>query len=71
MKDIDKFLLDEINKLNKLVADLASMDVINCNSITMKKQMQGKLNKAYGTIVDVKMSLEKIVNELEEENDSM
>lgn len=61
-----EILEDEINKLNKAMKCLDSINVIDYNTIVMKKKMQRRINKGYSLIIDVKMDLEKIVNEMGE-----
>jgi hypothetical protein len=63
--DIKEILQEEINKLHNAIENLSNINIIDCNSNFIKKQMQAKLNKSYSSIVDVKMDLEKIVEEME------
>lgn len=64
-----EILEDEIKKLNKAMKNLDSINVIDHNNLTVKKSMQKRINKGYSLIIDVKMDLEKMVNEMGEEND--
>lgn len=66
-----EILEDEIKKLNDAMKNLDSINVIDYNNLTVKKSMQSRINKGYGLIIDVKMSLEKIVNEMGEENENL
>lgn len=56
----------QIELLNEANNQLANLNVIDKNSIVMRKIMQGKINKGYSLIVDVKMKLEKILKEVKE-----
>lgn len=40
---------------------LDSINVIDYNTITIKKSMQKRINKGYSLIIDVKMDLEKLI----------
>lgn len=62
----NKVIEDDIEKLNKACKQLESINVIDYNSIKMKKIMQGKLNNGFSLLVDVKMDLEKILKEVQE-----
>lgn len=62
----NKVIEDDIEKLNKACKQLESINVIDYNSIKMKKIMQGKLNNSFSLLVDVKMDLEKILKEVQE-----
>ena len=64
-----EILEEEIRKLNKAMKNLDSINVIDHNNLTVKKSMQKRINKGYSLIIDVKMSLEKIVDKMGEENE--
>lgn len=64
--DYKEVLNKEIKKLKRVINQLGDMDIISCNTKNAKINKQGKLNKAYGIILDVKVDLEYIVNEMEE-----
>ena len=49
-----EILEDEINKLNKAMKNLDSINVIDYNTIVMKKNMQKRINKGYSLIIDVR-----------------
>ena len=66
MERHNKVIEDDIEKLNKACKQLESINVIDYNSIKMKKIMQGKLNNGFSLLVDVKMDLEKILKEVQE-----
>lgn len=62
----NKVIEEDIEKLNKACKQLESINVIDYNSIKMKKIMQGKLNNGFSLLIDVKMDLEKILKEVQE-----
>lgn len=66
MNDYIKVLEEEIKRLNTAMKSLDSINVIDYNTITIKKSMQKRINKGYSLIIDVKMDLEKIVKKMEE-----
>lgn len=60
-------LEEEIKKLNKAMKYFDSINLIDKNNtLLLKKQNQKKLNTGYSIMFDVKMDLEKIVNEMGE-----
>ena len=65
--DYKKILEKEIERLSNAMKQIESMNIIDYNSQTLKKQMQGKINKCFSLIVDVKMDLEKIVGGMKNE----
>lgn len=69
MKEYKKILEEEIKRLNTAMKSLDSINVIDYNTLTIKKSMQKRINKGYSLIIDVKMSLEKIVDKMGEENE--
>ena len=66
MNEYIEILEDEIKRLNKAMKCLDSINVIDYNNLTIKKSMQKRINTGYSLIIDVKMDLEKILNNLEE-----
>lgn len=66
MDNYINILEEEIKRLNKAMKNLDSINVIDYNTTTIKKQMQKRINTGYSLIIDVKMDLEKIVNEMGE-----
>lgn len=64
--ELEYFLAKEIDKLSKAMEQLGTLNIVDNNSLMMKKRMQGKLNDGYSIIVDVKMDLEKIINKFKE-----
>jgi hypothetical protein len=66
MKEYKKILEEEIKRLNNAMKSLDSINVIDYNTITIKKSMQKRINKGYSLIIDVKMDLEKLIKEMGE-----
>ena len=67
--DYKEILEQEINKLNKVIAQLGGLNVIDYKTGLVRKdfriEMQKRINEGYSLIFDVKMDLEKIVKEME------
>ncbi len=66
MEILNKVIEHDIVKLNKACKQLENINVIDYNSIKMKKIIQGKINNGFSLLVDVKMDLEKILKEVQE-----
>ena len=64
-----EILEEELKRLNDAMKCLDSINVIDYNTIAIKKSMQKRINKGYSIIIDVKMDLEKILKNMGEEDE--
>lgn len=62
--DKQEILSNEIKKLMQAIDELGNINVITLNSLETRKKVQGKLNKSFGLVVDVKMDLEKLIKKI-------
>ena len=61
-----KILEKQIKRLNKAMKKLEGMNILDNNCISTKKDMQKRVVKGYGLLVDIKMDLENLIKKMEE-----
>ena len=67
--DYKEILKYDLKKINEAITCLNSVNVIDYNTLNIKKSNQRRINKGYSLMFDVKMDLEKILKNMGEEDE--